>query len=72
MLQNVPAVAPTCVESAPVVACILGKSVSAAQVSLCLQELEYPVIVLPAQIQMYLTVLGMELAPVEYVSVQRY
>jgi hypothetical protein len=73
MLQNVQAVAPTCVESVPVIVCILGRSVNAAQVSLCLQEIQYPAaIVRPARMQMSPTAQGMELVPVENVSVQRY
>lgn len=71
MLKNVPAMAPTCAESVTVITCILGKSVSAAQFSHCLQELEYPAIVCPAQI-IFLFALNMELAPVEFVSVKRY
>jgi multisubunit Na+/H+ antiporter MnhC subunit len=72
MLQNAPAMAHTCVESVNVVVCTLGRNVSAHQVSLSQQELEYPATVSPVQMPMSLTALNMGLAPVEYVSVQRY
>jgi hypothetical protein len=50
----------------------LGRNVSAVQVSLSQQELEYPVIVSPVQMQIFLTALNMGLALVECVNVQRY
>lgn len=72
MLQNAPAMAHTCVESVNVIVCTLARNVSAVQVSLSRQELEYPATVSPVQMQMFLTALVMGLAPVEYVSVMRY
>jgi len=50
----------------------LGRNVSAVQVSLSQQELEYPANVSPVQMQIFLTALNMGLALVECVSVQRY
>jgi multisubunit Na+/H+ antiporter MnhC subunit len=72
MLQNAPEMAHTCVESVNVIVCILGRNVSAGQVSPSQQELEYPAIVSPLQMPVFLTALNMGLAPVEFVSVQRY
>jgi hypothetical protein len=60
------------VEYVHVIVCTLGRSVSAAQVNLSQQELKYPVTVSLEQIRMFLTAMGMGLAPVEYVSAQRY
>jgi len=72
MLHNVLAMANSHVESVHVIASTLERSVSAAQVSLCQQELKYPVTVSPAQIQIFMTALGMGIASVEYVSARRY
>jgi len=72
MLQNALAMAHSVVESVSVILCTLGRNVSAVQVSLSQQELEYPAIVSPVQIQIVLTALNMGLASVEYVNVLRY
>jgi multisubunit Na+/H+ antiporter MnhC subunit len=72
MLQNALAMAHSCVESVNVILCTLGRNVSAVQVSLSQQELEYPAIVSPVQMQIFLTALNVGLAPVEYVNVLRY
>jgi hypothetical protein len=53
-----------------VIICTLGRNVSAVQVSLSQQKLEYPTIVSPVQMQI-LTALNMGLVSVEYVNVLR-
>jgi hypothetical protein len=72
MLHSVPVMAHTCVEYVHVIACTMGRNVSAAQMNLSQQDLKYIETVSPEQMKMFLTAMGMGLAPVEYVSVQRY
>jgi hypothetical protein len=72
MLHNVLVMAHTCVDYVCAIAGTLGKNVSAAQVNLSQQELEYPAIVKMTKGKMFLTALGMGLAPVENVSAERY
>jgi hypothetical protein len=72
MLNSVLVMVHTCVEYVTVIVCTSERNVSAALVNLSRQELEYPATASAAHAQMFLTVLGMELASVVCVNALRY